>query len=126
MNAEDKNSIKKNLTIEELGMILNMSDKQFTVEVYKKDKRIKKRSKSVQWGNNKPGLRFVLKQDYEGKTREELEELCRTGYPERLKFVTEIHETYVTRKNLMSGEEYRERYDRPHYCSPSSESYWSM
>ena len=110
MSSADKNSIKKNLTI----------------EVYKKDKRIKNRSESVRWGNNKPGLRFVLKQDYEGKTREELEELCRTGYPERLKFVTEIHETYVTRKNLMSGIEYQERYDRPHYCSPSSESYWSM
>tara|TARA_Y100000592_G_scaffold3363_1_gene4856 strand:+ start:2752 stop:3132 length:381 start_codon:yes stop_codon:yes gene_type:complete len=126
MNAAEKNSIKKNLTTEELGMVLNISDKQFTVEVYKQDKRIKNRSDSVRWGNNKPGLRFVLKQDYEGKTREELEELCKTGYPERLKFVTEIHETYVTRKNLMSGEEYRERYDRPHYCSPSSESYWSM
>jgi len=110
MSSADKNSIKKNLTI----------------EVYKKDKRIKNRSDSVRWGNNKPGLRFVLKQDYEGKTREELEELCRTGYPERLKFVTEIHETYVTKKNLMSGIEYQERYDRPYYCSPSSESYWSM
>ena len=116
----------KQLTIEELGMILNMSDKQFTIEVYKKDKRITARSKSVQWGVNKPGLRFILKQDYEGKTREELETLCSTGYPESMKFVTEIHETYVTRKNLMSGKEYRERYDLPYYCSPSSESYWSM
>ena len=126
MNAADKNELKKNLTIEDLGMVLNMSDKQFTIEVYKKDKRITRKSKSVSWGKNKPGLRFILKQDYEGKTREELEELCRTGYPERLKFVTEIHETYVTRKNLMSGKEYRERYDLPYYCSPSSESYWSM
>ena len=126
MNAEDKNKLKKKLTMEDLGMILKMSNKQFTIEVYKKDKRIKNRSESVRWGNNKPGLRFVLKQDYEGKTREELEELCRTGYPESKKFVTEIHETYITRKNLMSGKEYRERYDRPHYCSPSSESYWSM
>ena len=116
----------KQLTTEELGMVLNMSDKQFTVEVYKKDKRISWKSDSVRWGKNKPGLRFILKQDYEGKTREELEELCRTGYPESKKFVTEIHETFVTRKHMMSGEEYRERYDLPYYCSPSSESYWSM
>ena len=38
----------------------------------------------------------------------------------------EIHETYVTKRNLMGGAEFRERYDTPHYCSPSSESYWSM
>lgn len=98
----------------------------FTVEVFKKDKRIKSRSKTVRWGNNKPGLKFVLKQDYEGKTKEELEAICSYNYPESKKFVTEIHETYVTRKNMMSGTEYQERYDLPYYCSPSSESYWSM
>lgn len=103
-----------------------MENNKLTLEVYKKDKRIKSRSETVRWGNNKPGLRFVLKQDYEGKSREELEELCRTGYPESKKFITEIHETYVTRKNIMSGTEYQERYDLPYYCSPSSETYWSM
>lgn len=35
-------------------------------------------------------------------------------------------EKHVTKKNLMSGEEFRERVNTPHYCSPSSESYWSM
>ena len=99
---------------------------QFTIEVYKRDKRISYKSKSVRYGKNKPGLRFVLSQDYVGKTREELETLCSTGYPESKKFVTEIHETYVTQTNLMSGKEYQERYDTPYYCSPSSESYWSM
>ena len=103
-----------------------MENNKLTLEVYKKDKRIKSRSETVRWGNNKPGLRFVLKQDYEGKSREELEELCRSGYPESKKFITEIHETYVTRKNIMSGTEYQERYDLPYYCSPSSETYWSM
>jgi len=102
------------------------NENKFTVEVYKKDKRIKSNSDTVRWGSNKPGLRFVLKQDYVGKTRKELEELCRTGYPESKKFITEIHETFVTRKNIMSDTEYQERYDLPHYCSPSSESYWSM
>jgi hypothetical protein len=37
-----------------------------------------------------------------------------------------IHETMVTRKNMMGGAEYQERYDTPRYCSPSSEAYWSM
>ena len=110
MNAADKNSIKN----------------KFTIEVYKKDKRITARSDSVRWGNNKPGLRFVLKQDYEGKTEAELKNLCETGYPERLKFVTEIHPTFVIRKHMMTGEDHIERYDLPHHCSPSSESYWSM
>ncbi len=38
----------------------------------------------------------------------------------------EIHKTYVTKKSLMGGAEYQERYDTPYYCSPASESYWSM
>jgi len=103
-----------------------MSTNQFTVEVFKKDKRISSKSKSVRWGRNKPGLRFVSVTDYEGKSKKEVEEFCKTNYPEDKNFVTHIHETYVTRKNLMSGEEFRERYDTPSYCSPSSESYFSM
>jgi len=98
----------------------------YTVEVYKRDKRITYKSNTVRYGKNKPGLRFVLVQDYKDKTREELEALCKTGYPESMNFVTEIHETYVIRKNAMTGKEYQERYDTPNYCSPSSESYWSM
>ncbi len=116
----------KQLTIEELGILLKMSDKSYTVEVYKEDGRIKKRSKSVQWGKNKPGLRFITKIDFDDKSIEEIKILCRENYPANKKFVTEIHKTYVTRKNLMTGIEYQERYDRPYYCSPSSESYWSM
>tara|TARA_B000000557_G_C20661241_1_gene394793 strand:- start:354 stop:659 length:306 start_codon:yes stop_codon:yes gene_type:complete len=98
----------------------------YTVEVYKKDKRIKANSPTIRWGKNKPGLRFVLTQDYENKTLKEIESLCKTGYPEHLKFVTEIHETYVERRNIMSGKVYKERYDVPSFCSPSSESYWCM
>ena len=104
----------------------NLNKNKFTVEVYKRDKRITKRSESVRWGNNKPGLRFIEKIDLEEKPLAIVEDLCKKHYPESKKFVTEIYETYVSRKNLMSGKEYQERYDRPHYCSPSSESYWSM
>ena len=103
-----------------------MSDNRLTLEVYKTDNRFTHRSKTVRWGKNKPGLRFVLKEDYEGKTREELEALCKSNYPENKKFVTEIHKTFVTRVNIMTGTEYQERYDLPYFCSPSSESYWSM
>jgi hypothetical protein len=103
-----------------------MSINQFTIEVFKQDKRITSRSNSVRWGKNKPGLRFVAVTDHEGKSKEELEEYCKSHYPTSKKFVTYIRETYVTRKHLMTGEEFRERYDTPSYCSPSSESYFCM
>jgi len=32
----------------------------------------------------------------------------------------------VTRKNLMSGAEFQEDVNTPYFCSPSSETYWSM
>lgn len=32
----------------------------------------------------------------------------------------------VTRRNLMSGQEYQEAEDTPLSCSPASETYWSM
>ena len=32
----------------------------------------------------------------------------------------------VTRRNLMSGQEFQEDVNTPNFCSPSSESYWSM
>jgi len=42
---------------------------------------------------------------------------------------TDFHdhiERQVYRTNLMSKEQYLEPYNTPSYCSPSSESYWSM
>ena len=35
-------------------------------------------------------------------------------------------EMYVERKNLMSGKVFKEARNTPNYCSPASESYWSM
>ena len=32
----------------------------------------------------------------------------------------------VVRKNLMTGQEYQEDVNTPNFCSPSSESFWSM
>lgn len=46
--------------------------------------------------------------------------------------IAEINEFYknieqtVERTNLMTGKTFRESVNTPYYCSPSSESYWSM
>ena len=86
----------------------------YTVEIYKKDARTKK------------GERLVQKQDYDTDNLSMLEHSVKHTYQPSAGFRYEIHETYVTRTNLMGGAEYQERYDTPRYCSPSSESYWSM
>ncbi len=40
-------------------------------------------------------------------------------------FHTQI-ETWVTKKNLLSGKEFRQPLNTPICCDPSSETYWSM
>lgn len=93
----------------------------YTIEVYKADKRIKK---DERYGRNKAGLRFVEIKDFAPSTKDYINtvavDLRKQG------FVVEVFETFVTRKNLVGGKEFLERYDTPYYCSPSSESYWSM
>lgn len=84
----------------------------YTVEVYKKDGRVKS------------GERLQCKVDHENLTHEELIAYYTRTLSDKCRF--EVHKTWVTRKNLMSGLEYKERYDTPLYCSPSSEGYWSM
>jgi hypothetical protein len=89
----------------------------YTLEIYKQDKRTKK------------GERLVGKYDYDRKDKDAMVREIRELYPTYKKldgYRFEIHETYVTRKNILSGAEFQERYDTPYYCSPSSESYWSM
>jgi hypothetical protein len=86
----------------------------YTVEIYKKDRR------------TKSGERRVLKQDYDTTDRSMLEHTVKHTWRVSQGFRYEIHDTYVTRKNMMNGAEFQERYDTPYYCSPSSETYWSM
>lgn len=86
----------------------------YTVEIYKKDKRVK------------IGERLVSKKDYDTDNLSMLEHTVKHTYRVSQGFRYEIHETMVTRKNMMGGAEYQERYDTPRYCSPSSEAYWSM
>ena len=92
---------------------------QYTVEVHKQDRRVK------------GGLRFVDKIDVEATGTGEAERKAQhTMWEENGKFksgyIYTVYETFVTRRNAMTGEEFVERYDTPYHCSPSSESYWSM
>ena len=93
----------------------------YTVELYKADQRIKR---DERYGRNRVGMRFVEVRDFEPVTKDYMASVVdnfREGG-----FIVRVFETYVTRKNLMSGKEYQERYDTPNFCSPSSETYWSM
>ena len=93
---------------------LKMSDlKEYTLEIWKKDRRFKDL-----------GRRLYAKQDFAPSTKDYIEAVAEAK--RKLGFVVYVYETYVTRKNLMGGREFQERYDTPYYCSPSSESYWSM
>lgn len=89
----------------------------FTLEIYKKDAR------------KKSGERLVGKYDYDRKDREamlrESNELYHLYHPNK-GYRFEIHETMVEKTNMMGGAKFMERYDTPYYCSPASESYWSM
>ena len=87
---------------------------EFTVEVYKDDKRVKR------------GRRFIHKIDVKAHNSiEAVKSLVKT-YPQTKGYHMTAYETWVTRKHLISGELFKERYDTPYYCSPSSETYWSM
>ena len=86
----------------------------YTVEIYKKDAR------------KKSGERLVSKTDYDVTEQTMLEHTVKHTYRASQGYRYEIHETFVTKRNLMGGGEFTERYDTPYYCSPASESYWSM
>lgn len=85
---------------------------EYTLELYKADKRTKE------------GRRLVAKQDFDAVTKDYIDAVVVAK--QKLGFIVELFETYVTRTNMMGGKEYQERYDTPRYCSPSSEAYWSM
>jgi hypothetical protein len=84
----------------------------YTLEFYKADRRVKE------------GTRLVEKRDFDPVTRAYIDTVV-----DRLQtkgITIKVYETFVTKKNLIGGREFTERYDTPYYCSPSSESYWSM
>ena len=85
---------------------------EYTLEIYKTDKRTKE------------GKRLIAKQDFAASTKDYI--LATAEGKRKLGLVVEVFETFVTRKNLQSGKTFQERYDTPYFCSPSSESFWSM
>lgn len=86
--------------------------KEYTFEIYKADKRTKE------------GRRLVAKQEFAPSTVDYIN-ACAEG-KRKLGFIVEVFETWVEKKNLMTGKVFLEKYDTPYYCSPSSESYFSM
>jgi hypothetical protein len=85
---------------------------EYTLEIYKTDRRTKE------------GRRLVAKQDFDPVTKDYINTVVKAK--RNLGFEVDLYETYVTKKNLMGGKEFKERYDTPYFCSPASESYWSM
>ena len=84
---------------------------EYTLEVYKADKRTKE------------GKRLVVKEDFAPSTKDYITTVA--DKKRKLGFIVNIFETYVTRKNAMTGQEFQERYDTPWSCSAASESYFS-
>lgn len=82
----------------------------------------------VQDARTKTGQRLQGKYDYHQVSgtwmQEEIAALRQELYPSP-KYRIELYDTYVTRRNALTGSEYRERYDTPYAASPSSEAYWS-
>jgi hypothetical protein len=91
-----------------------MNTTTYTVEVYKADSR------------KRAGKRLFSKDDYQANSKVNLERAIQLTYPAAEGYTFSIHETFVTRRNIMTGKDFTERYDTPSYCSPSSEAYWCM
>jgi hypothetical protein len=85
---------------------------EYTCEIYKKDRRVK------------DGYRLVEKRDFAPVTKDYIDSVAAKFMQDG--YIVKVFETYVTKTNLMGGQKFTERYDTPNYCSPSSESYWSM
>jgi hypothetical protein len=85
----------------------------YTVEVYKKDKRYKN------------GRKFFGKFDLVDFEEDNIEGYINKTHNLNSTFVIEIYPTWISRHNHLTGEEFKERYDTPYFCSPSSETFWS-
>ena len=86
--------------------------KEYTLEIYKIDRRTKE------------GRRLVAKQEFAPVTKDYIEIVAEQK--RNLGFEVKIFETWITKTNMMSGKQFKEKYDTPYFCSPASESYWSM
>ena len=100
-----------------------IKESYLTAEIYKEDRRIKK---AQRMSKNMPGLRYINSIDFNDMTEEDIVERLSESWNPKNGYSFLINKTYVKRKNIMSGQMFYERYDTPYYCSPSSETYWSM
>ena len=91
---------------------MSQNTTEYTIERYTIDLR------------RKDGLRLIDKIDYLPSTMEHLDRAV--SLMEDDGYIINYFPTYTTEKNLLTGELYQERTDTPHFCSPSSESFWSM
>ena len=86
--------------------------KEYTLEIYKTDKRTKE------------GVRLVEKRDFAPVTKDYINSVANQW--NELGYTVKVFETWITKTNMMSGKEFKEKYDTPYFCSAASESYWSM
>lgn len=93
---------------------------KYTAEIFKKDGRVKATK------HNPKGERKVAKIDFDDVSFKSLEETLSNDWPAYKGFRFDIFETFVEKTNIMSGKTFTERYDTPYYCSPSSDTFWSM
>ena len=100
-----------------------IKESYLTAEIFKVDNRIKKHSRH---GKNKKGLRFINCIDFKDMTEDEIVDHLSESWNPKNGYKFNIVKTYAKAKNIMTGKEFYERYDTPSYCSPSSESYWSI
>ena len=94
-----------------------MARQDFTMYIYKADKRTKKGERAVSttvWRNRD-----------EAEMKREVRELQYELYPVSKGFRIEFYPTMVTVKNLMTGADVQIDRDTPWACNPASESYWS-
>lgn len=103
-----------------------MSKQDYTMRIYKADKRLTRVSK---YGSrNQIGWRCVGTYEFAGRTEAGMEREVRELkhlYPAP-QFKFEYEPTYKTVTNLMTGKSVQIAADTPRCCDPSSESYWSM
>ena len=94
--------------------IWQIGEIMYTIEVYKKDRRTRN------------GSRSVAKWDTEQTDVNVIEDIVNNMYPVKKGYSYKLSLTMVQRKNFMTGDTFMERYDTPRFCSPASESFWSM
>ena len=94
-----------------------MNKQDYTLYIYKKDKRTKSGERLVSttvWPD--------MDKDTMYRTTVELNPLYPSAFGYRFEYVPKM----VTVKNLMTGVEVQIEHDTPWCCNPASETYWSM